>query len=639
MSDADPASTRPPRDLSIPGLTEAVEIGAGGFGVVYRAAEADLSRTVAVKILAANLDEAGRDRFDRERRAMGTLSGHPNIVTVYRGGYTPAGQPYLVMEYLDRGSLADHLRSAGTVSWTDTLTVGVQLAGALETAHRAGVLHRDIKPGNILLSRLGSAKLCDFGIARLQGAFETRSSTVTASLAHAPPEVVDGRRPDARSDVYSLASTLYELVTGRPPFVQPTDESMVQILNRIHTAAVPPVDESVLPEPLFRAIETAMAKDPAARPASALDFGQLLVHVQHQIGLAPTPIPIEDTTAASAAGLLGGPVTSPPFPVTGGASPTPAVTGAPGTPGSAPTVTGGSGPGGPAATGGAPPGYATGPGVTDAGQLPGGTSGGVPVAGGVGTTTGPHPAGPGRPPRWLAPAAAVAALVLVGAVLMWQASGGTDDADGTDDTTEVSTASPATGPGATASSAGATTEPPPTPGNSVGLPGTGSTLPAGEKYASYRELADTTDSIRIKVPDEWTADTLRGPGSNKLPYLAAAPQLEGAFFDSLTGAGVSVEVFDRARVPNEMLDEARARSETLVNQCDVPESSRFIVPYPGRFEVFRNCGPTATALVHVAVVNGDDKVSALLTLQAPTGKDLDALSTIVGSLVLTPKYR
>ncbi len=616
MSDADPATVRPPVDLAIPGLADAVEIGVGGFGVVYRAAEADLSRTVAVKILAANLDEAGRDRFDRERRALGTLSGHPNIVTVHRGGYTQAGQPYLVMEYLDRGSLADHLRSAGAVGWHDALTVGVQLSGALETAHRAGVLHRDIKPGNILLSRLGSAKLCDFGIARLQGAFETRSATVTASLAHAPPEVVDGHRPDARSDVYSLASTLYELVIGRPPFVQPTDESMVQILSRIHTAAVPPVDESVLPGPLFRAIETAMAKDPAARPESALAFGQLLVQVQHQIGLAPTPIPIEDTTAASAAGLLGGPATSPPFPVPGTA-PTPA-------------VTGGAGPG-PAVTGGSAPGVAvtgTGAGTPVADPFAPGASGGIPVTGGVVAPAGP----PARrsAPRWLAPAAAVAALVLVGALLTWRASNGADD---TADTTAPATTEPAT-----ASSAEATTEPPLAPGGSAGLPATGSTLAAGDQYASYQELADTSDSIRIKVPDEWTVDKERGPGQNGLPYLAAAPKLEGAFFNSLAGPGVSVEVFDGARLPKAMLDEARTRSDSLVSQCDAPETSRFVLPYPGRFEVFRNCGPTGTALVHVALVNGDDKVSALLTLQAPTRKDLDALSTIVGSLVLTRSF-
>ncbi len=633
MSDADPTTVRPPVELAIPGLADAVEIGVGGFGVVYRAAEADLGRTVAVKILAANLDEAGRDRFDRERRALGTLSGHPNIVTVHRGGYTPAGQPYLVMEYLDRGSLADHLRSAGTVGWHDALTVGVQLAGALETAHRAGVLHRDIKPGNILLSRLGSAKLCDFGIARLQGAFETRSATVTASLAHAPPEVVDGHRPDARSDVYSLASTLYELVTGRPPFVQPTDESMVQILNRIHTADVPPLDESVLPGPLFRAIETAMAKDPAARPPSALAFGQSLVQVQHQIGLPPTPIPIEDTTAASAAGLLGGPVTNPPFAVPG-TSPTPAVTGAPG-PG--PAVTGTPGPT-PAVTGGSAPGVAaTGSGIPGADPFTAasgtGGTGGALVTGAAGTTGGP----PARrsAPRWLAPAAAVAVLVLVGALLTWRASDGADD---TTDTTGASTASVTTDPDATASSAGATTEPPLAPGGSAGLPGTGTTLAAGEKYTSYQDLADASDSIRLKVPDEWTADTDLGPGANKLPYLAAAPQLGGGFYDALTGPGVSVEIFDGARQPRAMLDKARTDYEAQVSQCDAPESSRFVTPYPGRFEVFRNCGPGTTALLLVALVNGDDKVSALLILQAPTRKDFDAVFTIVDSLVLTRSF-
>ncbi|MGI9616001.1 MAG: serine/threonine-protein kinase, partial [Acidimicrobiales bacterium] len=219
-----------PLDLGIAGITEAIEIGAGGFGVVYRAVEEDLGRTVAVKVLSGNLDESAQYRFERERRAMGRLSGHPNIVTIYRGGYTAAGNAFLVMEFLDRGSLADRLTTAGPLGWEEALKFGVQLSGALETSHRAGVLHRDIKPGNILLSSLGNAKLCDFGIARLQGAPETKSSVVTASLAHAPPDIVSGARPDARSDVYSLASTLFELVAATPPFVRPDDESMVPIL-------------------------------------------------------------------------------------------------------------------------------------------------------------------------------------------------------------------------------------------------------------------------------------------------------------------------------------------------------------------------------------------------------------------------
>ena len=278
-------------ELGISGISDAVEIGAGGFGVVYRAVEADLGRTVAVKVLSGNLDEAGRLRFERERRAMGTLSGHPNIVTIYRGGYNATGNAYLVMEYLARGSLADQLQSDGPLAWAEVLKFGIQVSGALETSHRAGVLHRDIKPGNILLSGLSNAKLCDFGIARLHGAPETQSSVVTASIAHAPPEIISGKRPNAVADVYSLASTMFELVSGSPPFVRPTDESMVPILARIHTDPIPTLPEEQLPAPLVAAIEAATAKDPTTRPNSALAFGQLLVEVQQQLAQPATALP------------------------------------------------------------------------------------------------------------------------------------------------------------------------------------------------------------------------------------------------------------------------------------------------------------------------------------------------------------
>lgn len=300
-------------DLGIAGVTTAVEIGSGGFGVVYRAIEEDLGRTVAVKVLSGNLDEAARYRFERERRAMGRLSGHPNIVTIYRGGYTTAGNAFLVMEYLDRGSLADRLVTVGPVGWQEALKFTIQLSGALETSHRAGVLHRDIKPGNILLSSLGNAKLCDFGIARLQGAPETKSSVITASLSHAPPDIVSGSRPDARSDVYSLASTLFELVTASPPFVRPTDESMVPILARIANDPVPELSETVMPGPVFTVVEQAMSKEPDDRPQTAAEFAELLVQAQRQLGLPSTPIPIE-AVEPGGDGATGGYV---PFPDTG----------------------------------------------------------------------------------------------------------------------------------------------------------------------------------------------------------------------------------------------------------------------------------------------------------------------------------
>ena len=181
----------------------------GGFGVVYKAHQTGFERTVALKILPiAAADESARDRFERERMAMGALSSHPNIVTVYGSGFTDDQQPYIVMEFMSRGSLGDRLTKQGAMPWNDAVAATIKVAGALDAAHEAGVLHRDIKPENILVSQYGEPKLGDFGIARIEGANQTRSGVITATMAHAPPEIVEGKRPTEASDVYSL---------GRPP--------------------------------------------------------------------------------------------------------------------------------------------------------------------------------------------------------------------------------------------------------------------------------------------------------------------------------------------------------------------------------------------------------------------------------------
>ena len=143
---------------------------------------------------------------------MGALSGHPFIVTLYDAGFTADERPYLVMPYIADGTLHDRLAS-GPMPWQEVLMLGIHLAGALETAHRAGVIHRDIKPGNVLRSEYGN-QLSDFGIARLQGGHETQSGVITASISHAPPEILDGHAPSEQSDVYSLGSTLFEALTG-----------------------------------------------------------------------------------------------------------------------------------------------------------------------------------------------------------------------------------------------------------------------------------------------------------------------------------------------------------------------------------------------------------------------------------------
>ena len=138
---------RPPVELGIEGITDATRVGQGGFGTVYRAKQTAFGRTVAVKVLSTpGLDENELRRFEQECRAIGALSGHPHVVAVYETGHTPAGQPYLVLDYLPGGTLADRIDEFGALPWDEVADTGVKLAGALAAAHAAGVLHRDVKP-------------------------------------------------------------------------------------------------------------------------------------------------------------------------------------------------------------------------------------------------------------------------------------------------------------------------------------------------------------------------------------------------------------------------------------------------------------------------------------------------------------
>ena len=230
---------------------------------------------------------------------MGMLSSHPNIVTVFDAGLTDDGEPYLIMEYMPDGSLDDRLAD-GALPWSEVADVGVKLAGALETAHEATVLHRDVKPANVLRSPFGEPCLSDFGLARFGGNAKT-TGIVTATLLHAPPEIIASQPATPQSDVYSLASTLFTLLVGEAPFWQPTDDSLFPLLARIADDPVPDLRGRGVPPGLCEVIERGMSKAPEDRPPSAAAFGSALRDAQQQAGLTPTSMLISGQESVRAA--------------------------------------------------------------------------------------------------------------------------------------------------------------------------------------------------------------------------------------------------------------------------------------------------------------------------------------------------
>ena len=284
-------------------------LGAGGMGEVYRARDTRLDRTVAIKILPDSLagDPAFRERFDREARAISSLN-HPHICTLHDVG-EHAGTAYLVMEFLEGETLAERLSSvasgfpsadlrAGSRTATpglpleQALTIGIQIASALDTAHRAGITHRDLKPGNIMLTKSG-AKLLDFGLAKARGVnvaqdFSpavagrskdlrhtdsmlpttppnlTAQGTILGTFQYMAPEQLEGTETDARTDLFAFGAVLYEMLTGKKAF---EGKSQASLISAIMSSDPPPMSslQPMTPAILDRVVKKCLAKDPDAR--------------------------------------------------------------------------------------------------------------------------------------------------------------------------------------------------------------------------------------------------------------------------------------------------------------------------------------------------------------------------------------
>ncbi|HWM21088.1 MAG TPA: protein kinase, partial [Ilumatobacteraceae bacterium] len=242
---------------------------------------------VAIKVLNTGFaTDAERRTFERECHALGRLSHHPNIVTVFDDAITDDGRPCIVME-LYSSTYRERVEEIGPLPIDEVLAVAVRICGALQTAHEAGVLHRDIKPHNIFLSPYGDPALGDFGISTIDDE-RSHSGASGVSVAYAAPEVLEDSRASPAADVYSLAATIYQLIAGASPYAS---ADMKTTVRRILTEEPPPLGRAGAPPGLDRVLRRALAKDPASRQESAVEFAEMIREVQARAGFDRTPIP------------------------------------------------------------------------------------------------------------------------------------------------------------------------------------------------------------------------------------------------------------------------------------------------------------------------------------------------------------
>ena len=290
----------------LPGFVYVRPLGSGGFADVFLYEQDMPRRVVAVKVLTADaVNPDARAQFAGEADVMARLSAHPSILTIYEASISGDGRPYLAMEFCPE-SMGERYKQAplpvGLV-----LDTGVRMAGALETAHRSGVLHRDIKPSNILVTTLGQPVLADFGIAAALRPFDDGDQFVAMSVPWSSPEVVtEATTGTVRSEIWSLGATLYTLLAGRSPFAEPQRERNTRDLMkaRVAKAQYSPIGRPDVPRPVESLLARTMSRDPAMRQQSMLELGEELRSLQAQLGLLQSPLEVVSREYA------GGPIDS-----------------------------------------------------------------------------------------------------------------------------------------------------------------------------------------------------------------------------------------------------------------------------------------------------------------------------------------
>ena len=278
----------PIRVPTVPGLTGLSVLARGGYATVYQARQDSVGRPVAVKVEHRALDsEEDQDRFLREANAAGQLSGHPHVVDLFDVGVTAEGHPYLIME-LCAGTYADRMTRA-PLAPIEVRDIGIKIADALSHSHALGVMHRDVKPANILQSRFGEPALADFGLAVLAETRDTSLALDVLTPAYAAPELFrHGTAPSAAADVYALAASLYAMLRGAPP--RWVDSTMPSLLALIELFDQPIPDLPGVGTPLIDVLREGMDNDPAKRPYASRLRDKLVKLTIDDLGVATTSV-------------------------------------------------------------------------------------------------------------------------------------------------------------------------------------------------------------------------------------------------------------------------------------------------------------------------------------------------------------